>query len=48
MFKNLKIGIRLGIGFAVTLLLLIVVSAVGVTRVGDDGLFMAGSHVAHD
>ena len=35
MFKNLKIGIRLGIGFAVTLLLLIVVSAVGVTRVGE-------------
>ena len=35
MFKNLKIGVRLGIGFAVTLLLLIVVSAVGVTRVGE-------------
>ena len=34
MFKNLKIGVRLGIGFAITLLLLIVVSAVGVTRVG--------------
>ena len=35
MFKNLKIGVRLGLGFAVTLLLLIVVSAVGVTRVGE-------------
>ena len=35
MFKNLKIGVRLGIGFAVTLLLLVVVSVVGVTRVGE-------------
>ena len=35
MFKNLKIGVRLGIGFAITLALLIVVSAIGVARVGD-------------
>ena len=35
MFKNLKIGVRLGVGFAVTLILLIVVAAIGVARVGD-------------
>lgn len=35
MFKNLKIGVRLGIGFASTLALLVVVSAIGVARVGD-------------
>ena len=35
MFKNLKIGVRLGVGFAVVLLLLVVVTTIGVTRVGD-------------
>jgi methyl-accepting chemotaxis protein len=35
MFKNLKIGIRLGIGFAITLLLLIIVAAIGVARVSE-------------
>ena len=34
MFNNLKIGIRLGIGFAVTLALLITIAAVGYTRLG--------------
>ncbi|MCX8017378.1 MAG: MCP four helix bundle domain-containing protein, partial [Rhodocyclaceae bacterium] len=32
MLNNLKIGIRLGIGFAVTLALLIAISVVGFTR----------------
>ncbi|GAB1393105.1 methyl-accepting chemotaxis protein [Rhodocyclaceae bacterium] len=32
MLNNLKIGIRLGIGFAVTLALLIIVAVVGITR----------------
>ncbi len=31
--KNLKIGVRLGIGFAVTLALLIAIAVVGVTRI---------------
>jgi methyl-accepting chemotaxis protein len=35
MFKNLKIGTRLGIGFAVTLILLIVVASLGIARVGE-------------
>ncbi|WP_374690548.1 methyl-accepting chemotaxis protein [Accumulibacter sp.] len=35
MLSNLKIGIRLSIAFAIALLLLIVVAAIGVTRVGD-------------
>ena len=35
MFKNLKIGVRLGIGFAITLALLVAVSAIGVARVDD-------------
>jgi len=35
MFKNLKIGIRLGIGFAIPLLLLIAVASIGVARVGE-------------
>ena len=33
MFNNLKIGLRLGIGFAITLLLLIAVVGVGYTRI---------------
>ena len=33
MLNNLKIGIRLGIGFATTLLLLIAIAVVGVTRI---------------
>ena len=32
MLNNLKIGIRLGIGFAVTLILLIVIATVSYTR----------------
>jgi methyl-accepting chemotaxis protein len=35
MLSNLKIGIRLSIGFAIALLLLIVVAAIGVTRIGE-------------
>lgn len=33
MFANLKIGVRLAIGFAVTLLLLVVVAVIGVNRI---------------
>ena len=33
--KNLKIGLRLGIGFAIALLLLVVVAAIGISRVAD-------------
>ena len=32
MFNNLKVGVRLGIGFAVTLVLLITVAGIGLTR----------------
>jgi methyl-accepting chemotaxis protein len=35
MFKNLKIGVRLGVGFAAVLILLAVVAFVGVTRVNE-------------
>ena len=35
MFKNLKIGVRLAVGFAVTLILLIAVGAIGIDRVGE-------------
>ena len=35
MFKNLKIGIRLGIGFGVVLLLLIIVSGIAYLRIGQ-------------
>jgi methyl-accepting chemotaxis protein len=35
MLSNLKIGIRLSIGFAIALILLIVVATIGVTRVGE-------------
>jgi methyl-accepting chemotaxis protein len=35
MFGNLKIGIRLGIGFAVSLILMLVVSVVGISRIGE-------------
>jgi methyl-accepting chemotaxis protein len=35
MFKNLKIGVRLGIGFAAVLILLSIVAFVGVTRVNE-------------
>ncbi len=33
MFKNLKIGVRLGVGFGITLILLIAVTAIGYTRI---------------
>jgi methyl-accepting chemotaxis protein len=35
MLSNLKIGIRLSIGFAIALLLLIVVATIGIARVGE-------------
>ncbi|HEY6895916.1 MAG TPA: methyl-accepting chemotaxis protein [Rhodocyclaceae bacterium] len=35
MLNNLKIGVRLGIGFAITLTLLITVSVIGVTRINS-------------
>ena len=35
MFKNLKVGIRLGIGFAVTLVLLMAISAISYLRLGE-------------
>jgi methyl-accepting chemotaxis protein len=35
MFKNMKIGTRLGIGFSLVLLLLIAITFVSVTRLGD-------------
>lgn len=34
MFKNMKIGVRLGIGFAVTLVFLITIAAVSYARLG--------------
>ncbi|MEI7612422.1 MAG: MCP four helix bundle domain-containing protein, partial [Betaproteobacteria bacterium] len=34
MFKNLKIGVRLGIGFGIVLLLLIIISGVSIERLG--------------
>jgi methyl-accepting chemotaxis protein len=40
MFKNLKIGVRLGIGFAVTLALLITIASISYLRIGElnDGI----------
>ncbi|MES2152211.1 MAG: methyl-accepting chemotaxis protein [Pseudomonadota bacterium] len=35
MFSNLRIGIRLGAGFALALVLLVLISVIGVTRVGQ-------------
>lgn len=35
MFKNLKIGVRLGIGFGLTLALLIIISVLSVTRINE-------------
>ena len=35
MLSNLKIGIRLSIGFAIALLLLLVVTVIGIARVGE-------------
>ncbi|MEF8756556.1 MAG: methyl-accepting chemotaxis protein [Accumulibacter sp.] len=35
MLSNLKIGIRLSIGFAIALVLLVIVATIGVTRVGE-------------
>ena len=35
MFKNLKIGVRLGIGFAVTLIFLITIASIRYVRPGD-------------
>ncbi|HEX5363345.1 MAG TPA: methyl-accepting chemotaxis protein [Gallionella sp.] len=40
MFKNMKIGVRLGLGFGLVLLLLAIVTFIGVTRLSDlnDGM----------
>ena len=35
MLNNLKIGVRLGIGFAITLVLLIVIAVIGVNRIAS-------------
>lgn len=35
MFKNMKIGVRLGLGFGLVLLLLAIVTFIGVTRLSD-------------
>ena len=35
MLNNLKIGARLGIGFATVLILLVVVAFIGITRIGE-------------
>lgn len=35
MFANMKIGLRLGIGFAITLVLLVIVATLGVMRIGE-------------
>lgn len=35
MFKNLKIGVRLGIGFGLVVVLLVVIGTLGILRVGD-------------
>jgi len=35
MLKNLKIGTKIGLGFAITLLFLIVVSGISITRLND-------------
>ncbi|MGB9128281.1 MAG: MCP four helix bundle domain-containing protein, partial [Thiobacillus sp.] len=35
MFKNMKIGVRLGLGFGIVLLLLVAVIFVGVTRMAE-------------
>ena len=34
MFNNLKVGVRLGIGFAVTLALLLTIATISYTRIG--------------
>ncbi len=34
MFANMKIGVRLGVGFAVTLILLIAIAVISYTRLG--------------
>lgn len=34
MFKNMKIGVRLGLGFGVVLMLLLIISALSFFRVG--------------
>jgi methyl-accepting chemotaxis protein len=35
MFKNMKIGVRLGLGFSLVLLLLVLIAVIGITRLGD-------------
>ena len=35
MFKNLKIGVRLGLGFGLVVLLMIVLGIVGIVRVAE-------------
>lgn len=32
MFKNMKIGVRLGVGFGLVVLLMIVIATIGITR----------------
>jgi methyl-accepting chemotaxis protein len=35
MFKNLKIGVRLGVGFGITLILLVAITVIGYTRINS-------------
>ena len=35
MLKNLKIGTKIGLGFAIAILFLVIVSAIGITRLGE-------------
>jgi methyl-accepting chemotaxis protein len=46
MFKNLKIGVRLGIGFGLVVILLVIIGGLGILRVGE--LNAKIGHLVHD